>query len=54
MRRPCSNTDYTVYVNRTQPKGPYPDMNRQEHIEETGLINHTPVVARLVLLQKSD
>lgn len=54
MKWPCLNTDYMVYVNTTQPKGPYADMNGEQHFEETGLINHTPVVAGLVLLQESD
>lgn len=54
MKRPCLNTVYMVCVNMAQPKGSYADMNGEQHFEETGLINHTPVVARLVLLQESD
>jgi hypothetical protein len=43
MKRPCLNTDYMVYASTTQPKGPHTDMKGEEHFEETGLINHTPV-----------
>jgi hypothetical protein len=54
MKRPCLNKDYMVYVNTTQSKGPYADMKGEQHFEETGLINHTPVVVGLALLQESD
>lgn len=54
MSKPSLNIEYTLGCNMTRPRRHYFDINGEQNFEETGLINHTPVVEKLLLLQETE